>query len=487
MRVFTALLSHETNSFSPVPTGYGEFEKIYARAGGSHEVRTDIWTTPLKTWRRRAEELGWEVVEGHMGKAMTAGLVVRSAYERLRDAILDDLRRAMPVDCVILNLHGAMIADGYDDCEGDILTRVREIVGSTIPVFSELDCHGHITDAMVANADALVSYKEYPHTDFGDRAADIFELARRTLQGEIKPTMVAFDCRMLGFFPTSRQPVRGFVDRIKELENKNGILSISLNHGYFWGDVADEGVKIIVVADGDLALATRTAENLGREFFALRDTARLPFTPFDEAINILKRGAARPIVISDTADGQGGGGPGDSTFVLREILTQGITNTATAIFWDPQALATCQQAGAGASFRLRLGGKTGEVSGAPLDVDVKVLRIVENAVQTCPAGNYPFGPAAVLEIAGNLIVISPHRVKMEDISAFTSVGIDPRNYRGLLLKGQHNFYDSYAPIADQILYIDTPGACRPDISKISFKKIRRPIWPLDPDFMLPDR
>ena len=175
--------------------------------------------------------------------------MARATYEGLRDEILGQLRAALPVDVVLLGLHGAMVAHGYDDCEGDLLERVRGIAGPRAVIAAELDPHSHLSARRVANSDILVAFKEVPHIDFADRAEEVVELALRTARGEIRPHMAVWDCRMLDMLPTSKQPMRGFVDRIKALEGKDGVLSISVIHGFSAADVPDMGIKMLVVTD----------------------------------------------------------------------------------------------------------------------------------------------------------------------------------------------------------------------------------------------
>src|SRR5271168_863508 len=215
MRIFTASLATETNTFSPIPTDRASFEMAFYARPGQHPDTPTLCSAPIVALRRRAKLEGFTLIEGTAALAQPGGLLQRKAYEDLRDEILDQLRAALPVDGVILGLHGAMVAQGYDDCEGDLLERVRAIVGPTVVVAAELDPHSHLTRKRVANADILAAFLEYPHTDFLDRAEHVVDLALRAVRGEIRPVMAAFDCRMIDIFPTSREPMRGFVDRLR--------------------------------------------------------------------------------------------------------------------------------------------------------------------------------------------------------------------------------------------------------------------------------
>ncbi len=251
MKVFIAGLDTETNTFAPLPTGRRAFAEGFVAHGDATQRPENYCSAQLYVWRRLAEARGWNVAESLCAFAEPGGTIVRPVYEEMRDEILRDLRQAMPVDLVVLALHGAMVAEGYDDCEGDILARIRAIVGERVPVGAELDLHCHITDAMVRSATALVAYKEYPHVDIPDRAADLFRLLADAAEGKTRPVMASFDCRMINTYRTTEQPLRGFVDRMLAQEGRDGILSLSLGHGFPWGDVAEIGAKIVVVADGD--------------------------------------------------------------------------------------------------------------------------------------------------------------------------------------------------------------------------------------------
>lgn len=189
MRVFVAALGTETNTFSPIPTGLGSFEEYLWFPAGTHPEEPRFFTAPIVAARRRAASDKLTVIEGLAAFAAPAGPTTRHAWETLRDQILGELGAALPVDVVLLSLHGAMVADGYDDCEGDLLARVRSVVGPGVVVGAELDLHCHLTETMVRASDLLVFYKEYPHTDTYARAEELVDLALRTARGEIRPRM----------------------------------------------------------------------------------------------------------------------------------------------------------------------------------------------------------------------------------------------------------------------------------------------------------
>ena len=229
LKVFVASLGTETNTFSPLPTDLGAFEETFYAPPGEHPSTPTLCSAPITVLRARAAaDATITLVEGSAAWAEPAGIISRYAFEKLRDEILAQLRDALPVDAVVLGLHGAMVAQGYDDCEGDILARVRSLVGEQCVVAAELDPHSHLTDLRFASADILVAFKEFAHVDFVERAEELVDLALRAARGEIKPSMQRFDCKMIEVLPTSTQPMRGFVDKMMRLEAHSRLSTMSL-------------------------------------------------------------------------------------------------------------------------------------------------------------------------------------------------------------------------------------------------------------------
>ena len=298
----------------------------------------------------------------------------------MRDEILGQLKAALPVDGAVFNLHGAMVAHGYDDCEGDFLERVRALVGPKAVIGVELDPHCHLTIKRCAAADVIVLFKEYPHTDFAERGEEMVDLTLRTIRGEIKPVKSVFDCRVIQSFPTSIQPMRGLVDKIMALEGKNRVLSVSIAHCFYYGDVPECGARILVLTDDAKPHGDKLAEEIGRELIALREQAAPPEYSVDGAIDFALAHPGGPIVIADTTDNAGGGAPSDNTTFIHRLIARGVQGAAVAPIWDPIAVRIAFDAGEGARLPFRFGGKTAKASGPPVDADVEIIRCVPNAL-----------------------------------------------------------------------------------------------------------
>jgi microcystin degradation protein MlrC len=483
MRIFIATLGTETNTFASFPTGLDDFQEGFWNEGDIAAAEPSPWSGPGQTWLRRGQAEGWEVVQSLFAFANPAGPTTREAYETMRDRILNDLRAAGPVDAVLMFLHGAMVADGYDDCEADTVARIREIVGSGVRIGLELDLHAHIDEVLVEATDIIVFYKTYPHIDHNERADEVFELVKRALAGEIEPRMALFDCRTMGLFPTTMDgPMPEFCVQMAAAEGKDGVLSLSLNHGFPWADVPSAGAKMLAVVDGDQAKAERMAAEFGRRFYAIRAEAALPFTPFDEAIAEAGIKGDKPLVIADTADQIGSGAPGDTTHVLRAFIDAGIRNAAVVPLWDPLAVRICMQVGVGAKLKLRIGGKYEPHSGPPLDADAEVLFLARNSYQDhVGSERIAVGDVAVVRVKGIEVLLTSLRTNLYSLSLMCRHGIVFKTKQVVSIKNLYKQKDLFVGIARRQLFVATPGTSNPDWSQLPFERLPRPIWPLDAD------
>ena len=485
MHLFTACLGTETNTFSPIPTGAQLFADTALVRGGAYGPTPDLFALPLILFRDRARAKGWRVTESLATFAMPAGTTVQRVYEAFRDEILEDLAKAMPADAVLLSLHGAMVAAETKLCETDLVQRIRAIVGPKVPIGVELDLHCHLTDELVAAATALVIFKEYPHIDVRERAGELFDIVAAAVEGRAAPRMDLFDCRMLGLYPTTVEPMASFLRKIAGMEGRDGVLSISIAHGFPWGDVSQVGTRVLVVTDGDKTDGPGLARTLGLELRSLRSQIEAPWLPLDQALDRAMAAPAGPVVLADMADNAGGGAPSDSTFVLRAMLERGMSDAALGCVWDPGAVALCFEAGEGASLKLRVGGKLGPMSGDPIDLDATVTRLVRDAAQDGLGAKVGMGASAAIRAQGvnggiDIVLISK-RTQTFTPSAFTSLGVDPTAKRYVVVKSMNHFRAGFEPIAKAILYVAAPGAIDFDYRRIAYTRVRRPIYPLDAD------
>jgi microcystin degradation protein MlrC len=480
MRIFSATLATETNTFSPLPTSLAAYkETVFLRPGEHPEDAPLMCTAPLWVARRRAAAEKFTLVEGSCFAASPAGLTNRADYEFMRDSILAELKAALPVDGVLLGLHGAMVAHGYDDVEGDIIERVRDLVGPRTIIGVELDPHCHLTLKRVRLSDIIVLYKEFPHTDVVDRAEDLLALMLRTLRGEIRPVMSLYDCRQIGSYPTTLPLMRGFVDRLKALEGKDGILSVSIGHCFPYADVPEVSGRVLVVADGDKAVADRMASQIGTEFVGMRGRTAPDYLSPDAAIDAALAAPGAPVVLADPADNAGGGAPSDNTTILRRLLDRHVERVAVGPIWDPIAVRLCFDAGLGAHVPLRFGGKIAPASGTPIDATVEVLALKHDCWQSFGPTQVPLGDCAAIRVGGVEIVLIEKRTQALGLELFSNLGIEVRDRKIVVVKSTNHFMAAFGPIAHKVIYVDADGPIDRNYTRIPYRRVTRPIWPLD--------
>ena len=478
MKVFIACLGTETNTFSNMPTGLINFQETMLYHGDATRDSTALFAMPLIIWREKAEAVGAEVVESLAAFAQPAGPTMRTVYEDFRSEILTDLATAMPVDLVLLCLHGAMVADGYDDCEGDLTQRVRQIVGPDTVIGVELDLHCSITQTLTDHADVIITFKEYPHIDPPDRAHELFDVCWQTLQGEVKPVMNLHDLQMISMWRTPVEPAASIVREMHELETRDTVLSVSHAHGFPWGDVPDASAKLLVVTDNDIETGRKIASDLAETIWSLRDETHPTGLSIDEAFDTALASESGPIIMADHADNAGVGAPSDSTYILQTILDKNVENVASGFYWDPVAVRFCVEAGEGTEFTLRIGGKVGKGSGQPVDLPITVRKIVSNAEQSFGQAKQTMGCGVWVSAANNLdIFLNSIRTQTFHPDAFEQFGLKLSDKKIVVVKSTQHFYAGFAPIAESVLYVSAPGSINMNFSEIGFKKFTDPYWP----------
>ncbi len=480
MRLFAATIATETNTFSPLPTSLEAYKEGVWLRPGEHPGDTALMcTAPLWVARRRAAAEGFTLVEGSCFAASPAGPTNRADYETMRDEVLAQVQGALPLDGVLLGLHGAMVAHGYDDVEGDIVERVRGIVGPGCVIGVELDPHCHLTLKRLRSADIIILYKEFPHTDVVDRAEDLLTLVLKTIRRQVVPVQSVYDCRQIGMYPTTLPLMRAFVDRTAAMEGHGGVLSVSIVHCFPYADVPELSGRILVITDGDKALADRLATELGEEFVAMRGRTAPEFLDVEAGISAGLEVNGHPVVMADPADNAGGGAPSDNTSILRALIARRVDNAAIGPIWDPVAVRLCFDAGLGAVFPLRFGGKIGPTSGPPVDATVTVTGLARDCWQSFGPTQVKLGDCACVKIGGVEAVLISNRTQALGLELFRNVGVEPTDKKLLVVKSTNHFMAAFGPIAKKVLYIDADGPISRDYRKIDYRCLQRPIWPLD--------
>ncbi|MCA3251370.1 MAG: M81 family metallopeptidase [Pseudomonadota bacterium] len=489
-KAFVAALMHETNVFSPVPTNLASFD-IWRPAGASEPPRDRDTMAYGEFWRHALAE-GLDVAPGYFATCQPSAPLSSADWTALRDEMLSDLARAGSVDRVFLFLHGAQCAQGTDDVEGELLAAVRAHVGPRVPIAVVLDLHANVTRLMLEQADYLLACLEYPHTDYADRALEAYGLLERHVNTGLRPVTAAVRVPVVGAYPTTLEPMRSFVAGEREAQARRGVLSVSTCHGFWLSDVPDAIATVLAITDGDPALAETVALELACRFASAAAPSGHGPGAADAVKSALRLAAetGKPSVIADRCDNPGGGAAGDSTFVLSELIACGADGMALAMVWDPMVVDFAHRAGAGARLALRIGGKVGPCSGAPLDVVADVMVVRDDARQAVFAQGeprLPLGRTARLRIGGVEVIANTERQQVFDPRVFTAHGIDPSACRVLVVKSTTHFRNGFAPLAGAIIDCETPGSVTTDPTLLGHRRLPRPLAPIDPGTPLTPR
>lgn len=508
MRIAIGGLSHETNTFCVAPTEVGEFKAREWTHGEALAARHRGVRDYLGGMLAAAADGGIEVVPTFATRATPSGTIRRDAYEEMRGELLAGLEGALRggvraaagtagVDAICLALHGAGVADGVDDVEGDVLARVRALAGPALPVVATLDLHANVTEEMARHATALLGVNEYPHVDSFERGAEAMVLAARAVEGRVRPRMHLVRIPML--VPTtasSQSPVREINARCREWEGRPGILDCTFFHGFAHTDAPVVAAAVVAVSDGSQAAAREAAADVARYAWGLREAFLKSAPGPAEAVHLALASDARPVVINETSDNPGGGAPGDGTYLLRALLDAGAAETCFGFMWDPQTAAQAHAAGAGAVIRVRLGGKTDTMHGATIETDAYVKCLTDGRfIQQSPMGRgarVDLGPMARLVIpaggppdGGVDVLVSSVRSQTLDAEVFLLHGIDVARRRIVALKSSQHFRAGFEPIAARIITADSPGLTTLDLTTFPYRRLARPVWPLDGETPFP--
>jgi microcystin degradation protein MlrC len=325
---------------------------------------------------------------------------------------------------------------------------------------------------MLQNANVIITVKEYPHIDFQERSRELYDLCQRTAKGEISPVSAMFDCRMVGFYPTTSEPMRSLTDWFSEIEKRDGVLSVSFGHGFPWGDTPDTGSRVIAITDNDPALARALAEEIGLKIYAARETLLPRYRNMENAL-LAARESNAMAVLADTADNAGGGAPSDNVSLLDAMLKQGTRDAAFGAIWDPISAEICAEAGVGSKLGLRLGGKSGAASGAPLDVIATVKAVKPNFDQGGLSGSRAaMGLTVWVDIEGIDVVINSTRTQVFCPDAFTGLGIELSTKRIVVVKSSQHYQAGFGPLTETIIPVATPGAIQMNFAEVDYKKKR---------------
>jgi microcystin degradation protein MlrC/acyl-CoA synthetase (AMP-forming)/AMP-acid ligase II len=479
LTVFTAGFGTESNTFLGEQITLASFESAFLFRPGEHPHELTEVSAPLYILRQAQIQRGWIVQEGTYAFALPGGRVERTTYENLRDEILGQISNAGALDFIALSLHGAMCAEGYDDCEGDFLQHVRQLVGPELPVGVEIDLHAHLTPAMLDAADVIIAYKEYPHTDFLDRAKELITLLEKAARTRWRPAKAVFDCRTIARFHTTIEPVRSFVQKLHEAERVPGIASVSFIHGFPGGDVRDMGAKVLVLAD-NYALASKWATQLGNQVIELRTRSTRPMMPIAEALERALQRSDQVTVIADVDDNPGSGAFGQDTTIISYLLDLPDIKACVGPLWGPAIVAAATAAGIGAPCLLPQRRWSDSSTEELTPLVTQVAGINPEVFQSWAGTRMYLGACCALRIGALTIVVSSKRDQAYSPDLFTALSIDASAQRLVVVKSAQHFVAGFSALSSSIILATGGGPLKSDFSKLHYQEVSRPIWPLDP-------
>ncbi|HXJ80507.1 MAG TPA: M81 family metallopeptidase [Candidatus Methylomirabilis sp.] len=483
-KIVVAMMMHETNTFSPVPTPLSSFRPLSGTAAIEEFRDTN---TQLGGFLRVAQEMGAEITVPIAAGAHPSGYVERSAYEDMCDAIVGAIRGGC--DAAFLALHGAMVAEHQDDGEGELLRRIRA-VAPRLPIAVGLDFHAHMTALMVEHATVITGYRTYPHVDMGETAQRAARTLARALRGEVEPVMVWGTRPMMTstlVHTPSRQPMKDVMDMAIAAESSGAMLNASVFGGFPHADIPHISCSAVIVCDRRTDQGMRLLDRLLATAWERRQAFLYEGAPLASQIARARTLGDGPIVLVDHGDNTASGGTQDVMSVIEEVMRQGLDEVVAGPICDPVSIGRIVAAGTAAGVTLPLGGKVDMpqigLRAKPLTITGKVTRITDGEfVVTGPMATgtrVRMGKTAVLDTGPLQIVISERRSEPFDLGVFTHCGIDPRRKRYVLIKSRQHFRAGFEPIARHIVLCDGDGVTSSDLRLFAYKNRKKPLYPFE--------
>uniref|UniRef100_A0A9E7ZRK0 Microcystinase C n=1 Tax=Bosea sp. NBC_00436 TaxID=2969620 RepID=A0A9E7ZRK0_9HYPH len=488
--VLTAEFSHESNTFSRCPADYAAFLDRGISLGEDAIAARGKANTPIAGFLDIGRPAGWKVIHAISAAAQPSGPVTRDAFDRIAGVIVETAKaHAGKIDGVLLGLHGAMVTEFCEDGEGELLERVRAVLGADVPIGITLDPHANVTRKMTDLANIVVSYKTYPHVDVRETGKLAAGIMQRTMTGEIRPVTLRAERPMLEEVNGGRTDIGPMVERIakaKAYEKEAGVFAVSVNGGFGNADIREVGPTVLVTCEGERDRHQAFAETLVEDMWQRRFEKVTDFLSVEDAVAEAKSYVATkgPLIIADYADNPGGGGYGDATGLLKGMIAAGLKDACFGPMVDSEVAAELRKGQPGATVSVRLGGKVDpEIGGGPLELTGTLVSVSDGDY----TGDGPmmgglsasWGPCAVLRVGDIDILVTTIRAQMNDLQQFRAFGIDPAAKRVVGLKSMQHFRAAFEPIAGKVTVCDSGALCTPDLSKLPYRRVRRPLYPLD--------
>lgn len=486
MRIAIGGFMHESNTFAPLPADLHRFREASLTYG---DAVIPVWQDAhheVGGFIEGASKFGYDVVPVAMAWATPAGPVTNEFFDHFTDALVTGFKLAR-ADGVLLALHGAMVTPKHPDADAETCRRVRAALGPNVPLSVSLDFHGNVSPQMAETANVIIGYQTYPHVDQRQRGLLAAQLLSRAVKGEIKPVCyIAKPPMLLNLLgqDTAREPMAGLMRQCRAAEQLPGVLSVSLMAGFPYADVPEMGASVIAVTDGNRAEAKNVAEELAGAMWNVREQLNVVSPQPEEAVRKALACTKLPALLIDLGDNVGGGSAGDGTVLLAELLRQRATGFVVPMY-APHAVEQAKAAGIGNTVEVTIGGSTGTLHGAPVKVRGVVRSLHDGKWVEAEARHggrrlNDQGHSAVLDLAdGNLVVLNTLRTPPFSLGQLTSLGIDPKAAKAIVVKAAVAYKAAYAPVGGTIIEVDTPGLTAINAARFTYKRIKHPMYPLD--------
>lgn len=483
MKIIVGQITHETNTFASEETTKETFQlwewcsrdEILQKHRNVRDYLGGIID--------RAEELEIGVIPSFSAMAYPSGLINRMTYEELKDELFKRIEGEQ-ADAICLSLHGAGVVDGIDDMEGDLLHELRKVVGYSIPIICTLDLHANLTEKMVKEADVLLGVNYYPHTDSYERGMEAVDVAVRMIQQEIQPVMSLTKLPLI--IPTSTtnlSPAKDINEVCWQWEKDQNVVDCTFFHGFPYTDTADVGVGILTITNNDAELAENISNSIAETIMERKEQFFPPALSPKEGIKKALSVKGNPVVINETSDNPGGGTPGDGTYLLRTMLEMKLEDACFGYIYDKEVVQIAHEAGVGSIINVELGGKTDSLHGKPIAITAYVKSLTDGQfIQSSPMWGglrVNLGKSVRLQVGGVDILVCSVKSQVLDEQVFLLHGIDISKYKIVALKSSQHFRAAFEPLCEEIITVDSPGLTTMDFSTFDFKKLQRPIYPLD--------
>ena len=479
-KIYCASVATETNTFSSLKTDLKNFKETFYAKPNEHPETPTLCSALFTLLRKEKSRGRIKLTEGTSTWSEPSGLINGKTWNFLKNQILNEIKLAGKLDIILLGLHGAMISGNCVDCEGDLIKNVRKIVGPEVIIGVTFDPHSHLSNKCIKNADIITVFKEFPHTDFVDTAKDCIKLSIKAYNKSIKPQFSLFDVKMITIMPTSKEPMRSFVNDIKNLEKEKSILSISVIHGFMAGNSPDLGAKILVTTNNNKKYGDKLSKELGMKLFKLRKNLAPKTYSVSKSLNMAKsffKKNKKPVLCVDLFDNPGGGSVGDSTVLIKKAISMKLKNIALAPIWDPEAVRLCFETGEKETINLSFGSKILSTESS-IKKKVFIKKIKKNVFQRFGKSFVPLGNCACILFDDIEIVLSSNRSQAFSTDIFSKLGIQISSKKLLIIKSTNHFYSSFYPHVSNIIYTLVKGVYPNDPKKNNYTKLKRKIWPI---------